>query len=166
MPVGESTAGAFAGAPSEDRFTWENALGAAWRVFIPLGTGRNVGVVGRETGVPIDVDVAVDADSRLVVRPALPPMFVVAEIALRVSPLRADADCKRGRAVGLIERREARSFALSFTGDGESSMMSTQPLESATDELRLCSESGGRASRAVGRSTSSDTVRVVSACAR
>lgn len=103
------------------------------------GTGKKVGVAGREDGVGIELVVAVVlrlvADNRDCGRRI--PLFIV--LLNRDAPLSfcsvgeaADVEAPRRNAVGAdgLEAR-LRSFSASLTGDGESSMMSTQPEESA-----------------------------------
>jgi hypothetical protein len=132
---------------NEERFTdAENALGAAdtregTGAYRPLdGTGRNVGVVGREVGVGIELSVeevpalvlrSVDTDRLDGARDDRPRFR--AEIAVRaIPPPVVEEGCGlKGTRDGLGERRRERAsliFSLSFTGDGESSMISTHPL--------------------------------------
>lgn len=114
--------------------------------YIPEeGIGRKVGVEGRDIGVGIELEVLVVA---LVLMLLLPSVDVdkrdcglldgktLCDKALgaRLGMLDGDGDTEveviaRGRnaegALGLDVRR--LSFSLSFTGDGESSMINTQP---------------------------------------
>jgi hypothetical protein len=106
------------------------------------GTGMNVGVAGREVGVGIELVVAVvlrlaperrDCGRRI-------PVFVLLNKELPLSLWTggdaADVEAPRRYAVGAegLEVR-LRSLSASFAGDGESSMISTQPDVSATGVL-------------------------------
>jgi hypothetical protein len=106
------------------------------------GTGRNVGVAGREVGVGIELVVAVvlrlaperrDCGRRI-------PAFVLLNKELPLSLCdvgdTADVEAPRRKAVGAegLEVR-LRSLSASFTGDGESSIMSTHPDVSAAGVL-------------------------------
>lgn len=106
------------------------------------GTGRNVGVAGREVGVGTELVVAVvlrlaperrDCGRRI-------PVFVLLNkeppLSLWTAGDAADVEAPRRNAVGAegLETR-LRSLSVSFAGDGESSMMSTQPDVSATGVL-------------------------------
>jgi hypothetical protein len=143
----------------------EKALGAAEIVFVELykvaeGTGRNVGVVGLET----------ELESEAEVRCAVSPPEVWTVIFLGLVVLRAKAaapavefcDLYRTRAEGLGERRrDLARAALSFCGDGESSMINTHPLWSPIPEFRLLADSeGGFEARVIARSISSDPARL------
>jgi len=103
------------------------------------GTGKKVGVAGREDGVGIELVVAVVLP--LVVESRDCGLRIAAFMVLlnREAPLSfctvgdaADVEAARRNAVG-AEGLEARlrSFSVSLTGDGESSIMSTQPDVSA-----------------------------------
>jgi hypothetical protein len=106
------------------------------------GTGRNVGVAGREVGVGIELVVAVvlrlaperrDCGRRI-------PVFVLLNKELPLSLCNvgdtADVEAPRRKAVGAdgLEVR-LRSLSESFTGDGESSMIRTHPDVSAAGVL-------------------------------
>lgn len=104
-----------------------------------VGTGNKVGVAGREDGVGMELVVAVvlrlAADSRDCGRRI--PLFIVllnrdAPLSFCIVGEAADVDDPKRNAVG-AEGLEARllSFSVSLTGDGESSIMRTQPDVSA-----------------------------------
>lgn len=136
-------------APDPDRFR------SCEDEYMPeLGIGRKVGVVGRDIGVGIELEVLVVA---LVLMLLLPSVEVdkrdcglllfkgaaVCDNALgaRLGILEGDGEgCivsgrKAEGALGLEVRR--LSLSLSFTGDGVSSMISTQPDVSPAGVLRF-----------------------------
>jgi len=143
--------------PSDVRFCCEYAIepGPVER-FIPLipaveecaynpdvGRGKKVGVAGRDDGVGIELVVAVvlrlAAESRDCGRRI--PLFIV--LLKREAPLSfcnvgevADVEAPRRNAVGAegLETR-LRSLSVSLTGDGESSIINTQPDVSAPGVL-------------------------------
>ena len=117
---------------------------------LEVGTGRNVGVVGRDEGVGMELVVLVVAVVLMLLRPSVevdsldcgrrsPEGATLWDKALEARLLLAlevgesieTEDMGRnavGAEGGLDVRR--RSLSLSLTGDGVSSMMSTQPDES------------------------------------
>jgi hypothetical protein len=111
-----------------------------WEYKLDDGTGKNVGVAGREDGVGMELVVAVVltlvAESRDCGR-RMPVVIVL----LKREPLSfctgcgtADVEAPRRNAVGAVGlEARLRSFSTSFTftGDGESSIISTQPEVSA-----------------------------------
>lgn len=129
-----------------------------WWAYSPEdGTGRNEGEAGREDGVGIELDVAVvlrlaperrDCGRRI-------PVFIVL-CAREFPPFRLlllellldTALVVERNAVGAVGLETRRScFSLSLTGDGESSIIRTQPEESGagvrlrsigSSMLRLC----------------------------
>lgn len=114
-----------------------------WAYSPPVGTGRKVGVAGREDGVGIELVVAIvlrlapesrDCGRRIPVFIVLlnkePPLSfeIVGDTAEVEAPGR-----KAACAEGLDTR--LRSLSTSLTGEGESSIMSTHPEVSAAGVL-------------------------------
>lgn len=151
--MSEGGEGVVAVSPSDVRFCCENApvMGPVGR-FRPLtpaveewaykladGIGKKVGETGREDGVGIELVVAVVLALIAESRDCGRRMATFMVLLNREEPLSfcsiggaADVEAARRKAVG-AEGLEARlrSFSASFTGDGESSIMSTQPDVSA-----------------------------------
>lgn len=110
---------------------------AGYEYKLLVGTGRYVGVAGRETGVGIELVVVVlrlPADSLDCGRRM--PAFIVLWLRLfgLMSPKAGagiDVETPGRNAVGAEGLESLRlSFSLSFGGDGESSMIRTHPEDS------------------------------------
>ena len=123
------------------------------------GMGRNVGVDGREEGVGIELAVLVVAFVLVLLRPSvdtdsrdcgrrMPVGMTLWDNALGAlllpSPESMELEDMGRNAVGAAEgglEVRRRSLSLSFTGDGESSMIRTQPDVSAPPGVRRFSAS-------------------------
>ncbi len=115
------------------------------------GSGRKVGVDGREDGVGMELAVLVVAVVLTLLRPsvdtesrdcgrrtALWESALPARLLLMDDGDSSDVRNADGTPVDVPDTR-LRSLSLSFEGDGESSMMSTQPDVSAPPTVRLFS---------------------------